>query len=58
MAPNGEAQVHQIWTHTHLSKGTAAMNFTNDKVRHTIQTTSAMFVSVVATLLTTVLFLS
>ena len=34
------------------------MNFTNDKVRNTLQTTSAMFVSVVATLLTTVLFLS
>ncbi len=39
-------------------KGTAAMNFTNDKFRNTIQITSAMLVSVVATVLTTVLFLS
>jgi hypothetical protein len=34
------------------------MNFTSDKVRNTIQTTGAMLVSVVATVLTTVLFLS
>ena len=34
------------------------MNITNDKVRNTIQTTSAMLVSVVATVLKTVLFLS
>jgi hypothetical protein len=39
-------------------KGNAAMNLTNDKVRNTIQTTSALLVSVVATVLTTVLFLS
>jgi hypothetical protein len=34
------------------------MNITNDKFRITIQTTGAMLVSVVATVLTTVLFLS
>lgn len=34
------------------------MNITNDNVRNTIQTTGAMLVSVVATVLTAVLFFS
>jgi hypothetical protein len=42
----------------HIIERTAAMNITNDKLRNTIQTTGAMLVSVVATVLTTVLFLS
>jgi hypothetical protein len=34
------------------------MTITNDKIRNTIQTTGAVLVSVVATVLTTVLFFS
>jgi hypothetical protein len=34
------------------------MNITNDKVRNTIQNTGAVLASLVATVLTTVLFLS
>jgi len=60
MVPNGEAPrfTKDLESLTHILKGNAAMNISNDKVRNTIQTTSALLVSVVATVLTTVLFLS
>jgi hypothetical protein len=60
MAPNGEARrfTKDSKTLTHIIEGNAVMNITNDKFRITIQTTGAMLVSVVATVLTTVLFLS
>jgi len=59
MAPNGEARrfTKDSKTLTHSIEGNA-MNITNDKFRITIQTTGAMLVSVVATVLTTILFLS
>jgi hypothetical protein len=60
MVPNGEAPrfTKDLESLPHILKGNAAMNISNDKVRNTIQTTSALLVSVVATVLTTVLFLS
>jgi hypothetical protein len=60
MVPNGEAPrfTKDLESLTYILKGNAAMNISNDKVRNTIQTTSALLVSVVATVLTTVLFLS